>query len=167
MRTLPVQKLTADIIELGGKLLVNENGDLYYNDKLIAKYEDLIGVNMVSNKIELDMLRPKMGDVAKRLDTSEMMIWNGVWQPMYREKIKVHMVSRSEDLQFLNAIAGDMANVTLENLTSVYLGDGNWTNILTGLTGTIDDNVISLYSTWSSSQIDYKLKNHDHDGGVY
>ena len=167
MRSLPVQKLTADIIELGGKLLVNANGDLYYNDSLIAKYEDLIGINMVSNQIEFDLLRPKTGDVVKRTDTSEMLIWNGTWQPMYRERIKSHMVSVSEELQFLNAIVGDLANVTLENSTSIYLGDNQWVSILTGMTGAIDDTMISNAHTWSSAKIDYDIKNHDHDGGNY
>lgn len=167
MRTFPVKKLIADRIEIGGKLLINENGDLYFDDELVATYEDLIGISMVSNETEMGFLRPKIGDIAKNTTTGEMFAWNGVWVPMYREGVKVFSVSNQSDLQFVNAIVGDIANITYENRTSIYLGNGDWYTILTGVVGNVDDNVISSYSTWSSEKIDYKIKNHDHDGGEY
>lgn len=171
MRTLPVNKLTADIIELGGKILVNQNGDLYYDDKLLATYEDLVGISMVSNETEMGFLNPKIGDMCKNTTTSAMYVWNGVWVPMYRHQVTVHTVSHRTDLAFVKAVAGDIANVTMDNLTSIYVGDGIWNDILTGLTGTIDDNIISNYNTWSSAKItdsiEEKINTHDHDGGIY
>ena len=167
MRKLPVKKLTADIIELGGKLLINQNGDLYFNDELLAKYEDLIGISVVSNTTDMGFLTPKNGDVVKNTETSEMYIWNGVWQPMYREKVKVHTVSTSSELQFLNAVAGDIANITAENASSIYAGGGEWSTILTGDTGAIDDEATTEHTTWSSIKIQNELDTHDHDGGVY
>ncbi len=167
MRSLPVKKLIATQIELGGFLLINENGNLLFNDKLVATYEDLIGINMVSNDLEISLLTPKIGDVMKNTSTGEMFIWNGVWVSLFREKVKSLTVSNSSDLEFIEANVGDVCNITNEKRTSIYLGDKVWHTILTGVIGSIDDSVISDNSTWSSFKIDDKIKNHGHDGGEY
>jgi len=167
VRTFPVKKLIADQIDLGGELLINENGNLLFGNKIVAYYEDLIGINMVSNELEMNLLRPKIGDVAKNTTTSELYIWNGYWVPMFRETVKVHVVTNLSELYLLKGVVGDIATVTSENKSMLYLGNNEWHSLLTGLTGTIDDNSITTFTTWSSSKIDNQIKNHNHDGGNY
>ena len=166
MNNFPVKKLKADIIELGGQPLVNENGNLVYNGELIANYEDLIEVHIVPSEIDMNLLAPKYGDIVKRTDQGQSYIWNGVWNAISKEKMNVYTVSSQLDLDLLSPFAGDMANLTSTYQSLLYDGSA-WNAILTGIVGNIDDAVTGVGSTWSSSKIDYLVKNHDHDGGVY
>ena len=59
MNNFPVNKLTADIIELSGDLLLNENGDLTWDGKILALFEDLPDVLVVNTQAEFNSLREK------------------------------------------------------------------------------------------------------------
>jgi len=168
MRQFPVKQLTADQIELDGKLLLNNNGDLEYNGNLLAKYEELISVFVVSTTVDFGFLNPKIGDVAKITDTGESFIWNGVWVRLYRSKFSTYTVSGSEDMIGLNPLPGDMVQIT--NLQKTGIWDGlDWIYVLGGGDGgsNINDLIISLDTAWSSEKIDYELSNHGHDAGTY
>ena len=78
MREFSVKQLSADTVELDGKILLNQNGDLLFNDKIIANYEDLITIHVVSNETDFSFLNPKVGDMGKITDTGETFMWNGV-----------------------------------------------------------------------------------------
>ena len=164
MNNFPVKKLKADIIELGGKLLVNENGDLAYDGKILARYEDLVKVYVISSQTDMNFLTPNVGDTAKRTDTGFSYIWNGVWIPISRSNLNVYTVSSEIDLDLLNPLAGDFVNIT-DTYTSAIFDGNSWNNILTGITGSIDDAITSSVTTWSSTKIDYIINTHNHDGG--
>jgi len=162
---LPVDILDANSIKLNAKPLLDSNGDLSYNGKIIASRSELITIHVVSTTIERDLLTPKTGDICKITSTSESFIYNDTWVPLTRNEFSVFTVGSFAELSFIVAIAGDMANVTNENKSYFYSGT-EWIEILTGNIE-IDDTTTSETSVWSSYKTDYEIKNHQLDGGIF
>lgn len=166
MNNFPVKKITADEIVVGGYKLSNQDGDLYFNSKLLTFYEDLMNIHVVSSITDRNLLNPRLGDIVKVTDTSEAFIWNGVWISIQRDTINEHIVSDQTDLEFLNGVVGDVATITNENRMAIYSGT-DWVTILTGVAGVIDDNATNTGTTWSSSKIQNTIDTHTADAGNY
>ena len=102
MRQLPVKQLTAEQIELSGRLLLSQNGDLLFDNRIIAYYEDLIDVLVVTDRAEFNTLTPKVGDVSKIAETGESYIYNGVWIALHRDKVTTYNILYESELSDLS-----------------------------------------------------------------
>ena len=156
MREFTVKQLSAETVELDGKTLLTQNGDLFFNDKIIANYEDLADIFVVENDEAFDLLEPKIADVAKINSSGETFIWNGVWIPIYKDKIEVFVVTASNELPNLSPKAGDLVQITDEIKTAIYSGV-QWVDLLSDIGELINDIVIEEALTWSSTKIDNEL----------
>ncbi|MCK5536819.1 MAG: hypothetical protein KAI79_08325 [Bacteroidales bacterium] len=156
MREFPVKQLTASQLEIGGKLLINQNDELLFDGKVIANYEDLTDIFIVSDDSEFNTLSPKIGDVAKITDSGETFIWNGVWVPIYKDKIEIFIVNSSSELGPLSPKAGDLVQITSEIKTAIYSGE-EWVDLLSEIGELIDDLVVEELLTWSSTKISDEL----------
>ena len=156
MRQLPVKQLTAEQIELSGRLLLSQNGDLLFDNRIIAYYEDLIDVLVVTDRAEFNTLTPKVGDVSKIAETGESYIYNGVWIALHRDKVTTYNILYESELSDLSPIIGDMVRISSIYKTGIYNGD-TWTYILSGVGAVIDDYIISNNATWSSVKISHEV----------
>ena len=152
MRQLPVKQLTAEQIELGGKILLTQNGDLMFDGDIIARYEDLIDVLVVPDTSAFNLLTPKIGDIAKIDDSNTSYIYNGVWIPLFREDINVFNVLYESELDDLNPTVGYMVRVTSIYKNGIYDGT-NWIYLLGGAGAVIEDLLINSNTAWSSAKI--------------
>ena len=165
---LPVDVLDANIIQLNAKPLIDVNGDLSFNGKVLAKREELLSTHFVGNIAERDLLSPKNGDICKVTSTGQTFIFNTTWIDMYREAVSVFNVSSIIDRDLLTPIIHDMANVLEEEQSYLWSGV-EWIELFAGnsILKIIKDAVTASDSTWSSAKIDFLISNHDHDGGSY
>ncbi len=166
MAILPVDVLDANTIQLGGNPLIDSNGDLSYNGKILAKFEELVTIHTIGTIAERDLLSPKVGDICKVTSTSQSFVYDTQWVELGRTDIVVHTVSSIVERDLLNPIAGDFANVTNEKASYIYAGSV-WVPILTGEVLVINDAVVETTSVWSSSKVNYLIDNHNHDGGSF
>ena len=165
MAILPVDILDANSIKLNKKPLIDSNGDLSYNGNIIAKYDQLVSLNMVSSEAEKDLLTPKKGDMCKNTSLGITYIYDTEWVVVGKDNISVFTVSTVAEIEFLQPYQGDLVNVTGSHESYIYTGT-EWVVILTGNL-IIDDSVVDDNSTWSSTKVDYLIKNHSHDGGTF
>lgn len=167
MAILPVDELDANRIKINTRPLVDSNGNLVFDGKVLAKFEELITVHVVADSVEMGLLTPREGDVCKITTTGESFIYSGTsWLTFGREGFSVHTVATSTELDFLSPIAGDVANVTGASTSYIYSGSV-WVEILAPQGVVIDDDSVSTTSVWSSSKVNYLIQNHDHDGGTF
>ncbi len=166
MAILPVDVLDANTIQLGGNPLIDSNGDLSYNGKILAKFEELVTIHTIGTIAERDLLSPKVGDICKVTSPSQSFVYDTDWVELGRTDIVVHTVSSIVERDLLNPIAGDFANVTNEKASYIYAGSV-WAPILTGEVLVINDEIVETTSVWSSSKVNYLIDNHNHDGGSF
>jgi len=165
MAIFPVDILESNELRIGGNPLVNSDGNLIYNGKILAKYEELMKMSIVSNFTERDLLEPKKGDICKVTSNGTSYIFNDNWIPIGRSKVTVSTLSEESELELLEPFIGDISNVTSSG--DIFMFDGDEWKKIFSIENIIDDESVNTKSTWSSSKVDYLIKNHNHDGGTY
>jgi len=166
MAILPVDVLDANTIQLGGNPLIDSNGNLSYNGKILANFEELMTVHVVGTIAERDLLSPNTSDICKVTSTFQSFIYDAGWLEIGRTDITVHTVASTVERDLLSPTAGDFVNVTNEKTTYIFAGSV-WSEVLTGTVLEIKDEIVETTSVWSSSKVNYLIDNHNHDGGSF
>lgn len=158
MNNFPVRKLTADLINLSDMILIGENGNLTYNGKIIAYYEDFKDIVIVQTVAEFNTLNAKIGDIVKIIETGESYIWNGVWIPLFKSELHLYEINSYSELGTITSpTVGDMVNIIREAKTGIFSGT-DWVFLLdSGIGAVIQDTIINNISAWSSQKISNEL----------